>query len=125
MAIEILAAPNLRTSYMKIAERLKELDHDSLFLNFPENLKPLIRDLVKNRLSYRAFIEEIRKRKLVPEPIDGWRYTAEPLLKSLIEGEIAQIRSAALLLQGCEPQYDFCQYCWQDCIADVSGKYDR
>lgn len=83
MAIEILAAPNLRTSYMKTVGYLKEMDHDSLFLNFPENLEPLVRDLGENRLSYRVFIEEVRERKLLPEPINGWRYTAEPILKSL------------------------------------------
>ena len=47
MAIAILAAPNLRTSYVKIAERLKGLDYDALFLNLPENLEPLVRDLVE------------------------------------------------------------------------------
>jgi len=113
MAIAILAAPNLRTSYMKIAERLKGLYCDSLFLNFPENLEPLVRDLVENRLSYRAFIEEIRKRKLVPEPINGWRYTAEPLLKSLIE--------AKLLKSGLQ------LYCYKDVnhnmiSANIAGK---
>jgi len=83
MAIEILAAPNLRTSYMKMVKHLRELSYDSLLLNFPENLEPLVRELVENKLSYKAFIKEVRKQKLVPEPIDGWRYTAEPLLKSL------------------------------------------
>jgi len=61
MAIEILAAPNLGTSYMRMAKHLKELSYDSLLLNFPENLEPLVRELVENRLSYKAFIEEARE----------------------------------------------------------------
>jgi len=85
MAIEILVAPNLRTSYMKMVKHLRELSYDSLLLNFPENLEPLVREIVENRLCYKAFIEEVREQKLVPEPIDGWRYTAEPLLKSLAD----------------------------------------
>jgi len=93
VSIQVLATPNLRTSYMKVVDYLKRLSCEALFLNFPENLELLIRDLVKNRLSYRAFIEEVRERKLVPEPIEGWRYTAEPILKALAE---ARLRKAKL-----------------------------
>jgi len=113
MAIAILAAPNLRTSYVKIAERLKGLDYDALFLNLPENLEPLVRDLVEKRLSYGALIEEVRERKLVPEPVTGWRYTAEPLLKSLTG---AKLHKSGLEL-----------YCYKDVnyniiSASISGK---
>ena len=86
--IQVLATPNLRTSYTKVVNYLKELGCDALFLNLPENLELLVRDLVENRLSYRAFIEEVRERKLVPEPIEGWRYTAEPILKALAEAKL-------------------------------------
>jgi len=62
MAIEILAAPSLRTSYIKMVKRLKESSYDSLLLNFPENLDPLVKELVENRLSYKALIEEVREK---------------------------------------------------------------
>lgn len=104
MAIEILAAPNLRTSYMKTVERLKELNYDTLFLNLPENLEPLVRDLAQLRLPYKAFVGEVRQRTLVPWPINGWRYTAEPLLKSLAD------------LKSRKPELEIC--CYRDAYYD-------
>jgi hypothetical protein len=88
MTIEILVTPNLRTSHIKAANHLSELSYKTLFLNFSENLELLVRDLVENRLTYTNFIEIIRQRKLVPEPINGWKYTAEPILKSLTKAKL-------------------------------------
>jgi hypothetical protein len=86
VTIKILVVPNLRTSHMKAVRYLKEEPtYDKLFLDFPENLEPLVKALAKGELSYRDFFGEVRERRLVPEPIEGWRYTAEPLLKSMPE----------------------------------------
>jgi hypothetical protein len=85
MAIEILAAPGLRTSWTKVAVQLREADCDGLFLNFSKDLEGLVTELAEVRLSYEDFIEEAAEEKLVPEPLGAWVYTAEPILRSLGE----------------------------------------
>lgn len=83
MKVEIVAAPNLRISRMKVSRYLKETNYDTLLLDFPRNLENLTRELAGGELSYESFIEEVKERQLMPEPIESWTYTAEPLLRSL------------------------------------------
>ena len=85
MAIEILAAPSLRTSWKKMAAHLEKVSYDRLFLNFPQNLEGIITELSEGKLSYEDFIENIEEERLVPEPVGSWAYTAEPILRSLEE----------------------------------------
>jgi hypothetical protein len=83
MTIEILVAPNLRTSWIKVVKRLEKGDYDMLFLNFPKNLEDLIVELAYDKLPSQDLIEEVRDKGLLPEPIGAWSYTAEPLLEFL------------------------------------------
>jgi hypothetical protein len=83
MTIEVLVAPSLRISWMKMIAHLKKAKYDRLFLNFSQNLERLVTELSEGRLGFEVFIEKIMEQKLVPEPVGSWMYTAEPLLKSL------------------------------------------
>jgi len=85
MTIEILVAPSLRISWIKMVAHLKKANYDRLFLNFPQNLEHLVTKLSQGRLAYEDFIDKVREEKLVPEPMGSWMYTAEPVLKSLKE----------------------------------------
>jgi hypothetical protein len=83
MTIEVLVAPSLRLSWMKMVAYLKRAKYDRLFLNFSRNLEHLVTELSEGRLAFEDFSEKIVEEKLVPEPVGSWMYTAEPVLKSL------------------------------------------
>lgn len=83
--IKILAAPNLKISWMKMRSYLRGANYDSLFLNFPQNLENLIVELSNGKLTLEDFIDIVKERKMLPEPVGSWIYVVEPILKSLRE----------------------------------------
>lgn len=81
--IEILVVPDLYTSYRKSVEHLEESSYRDLFLNQPRDLEQHLSAVARNKLTYGDLIHKIMEEELIAEPIDGWRYPVEPLLKSL------------------------------------------
>ena len=83
--IEVLPLPNLKIFSIKASAYLMERLglYETLFLDFPKEMEFLIEDLAGGRLTYEEFMDEVGFRRLIPEPMGSWEYTAEPLLKIL------------------------------------------
>ncbi|RLI05730.1 hypothetical protein DRO26_01405 [Candidatus Bathyarchaeota archaeon] len=80
--IFILAFPKLRSSYVKAAQTLKKKSCEALFLMFSRWLEEPVRVLAEG-LPYKYVMDEVKKQKLIPEPVGAWEYYAEPILKTL------------------------------------------
>lgn len=80
--IDLIVVPDLYTSYRQLATYLEQRDYTDFFLSQPMHLEDFLLDLAQG-MSYREFINRIRSQKLIPEPVNSWRYPLEPLLTSL------------------------------------------
>lgn len=80
--IELVIVPDLYTSYGKLTTYLEKRDYTDLFINQPIHLQKYISKLIVGA-SYREIINRIRAQKLIPEPVNSWRYPLEPLLTAL------------------------------------------
>lgn len=80
----LIIKPPTRTSSIKLAGYLKSQKFEALFLNLPRSLDEPVAEYVMG-MQYEDFIEEIRRRKLLPEPVESWLKEYEPLLRSLRE----------------------------------------
>ena len=83
--IIILLSPNLKIFSMKCAAYLMERLglYETLFLNIPKEMERFVSDLAEGLLSYELFMHDISTERLIPEPVESWEYTAEPLLRIL------------------------------------------
>jgi len=127
---EILVTPDLKTSRLKAVRHLEERhDYDTLLLDFPTRLQPYVDALAQGSLSYGDFLEEIRRKNIIPEPIGAWIYTAEPVLRAI--RTMKRPRSNINIL--C---YSDSEYFWHSaqsgteiaCLilrASITGKIDR
>jgi len=82
LEITVLAAPRLRSSHVMLADHMLQTRYDAVFLMFSRELEEFVRTLAEG-FTYNRVIDEIRKLKLVPEPVGAWEYYAEPILKTL------------------------------------------
>ena len=85
MMIQLLLSPNLRTSNMKLADLLQQTvaRFGSLFLDFPREMSGLINDLAVENISYDELLDEVRRSRLIPEPVASFEYAAKPVLSAL------------------------------------------
>ena len=83
--IEVLLLPNLKIFAVRASSYLMERweFYDTLFLNFPREMEILVADLAEGRRTYESLIDEVSYSGIIPEPVEAWEYTAEPLLKVL------------------------------------------
>ncbi|MDJ0270427.1 MAG: hypothetical protein NXY59_07780 [Aigarchaeota archaeon] len=79
----ILVKPPLKKSSEKAARMLNR-DCEALFLNLPKSIDHLVAEIPVG-LDYRELVEEARKRKLLPEPVEAWLKDSEPILRKLKE----------------------------------------
>ncbi|MEM2910742.1 MAG: hypothetical protein QXO01_06745 [Nitrososphaerota archaeon] len=79
----IIKSPTVASS-VEAATYLKSQKFESLFLNLPRSLDELVAEYVMG-MRYEDLVEEVRKRKLLPEPVESWLREHEPLLKNLRE----------------------------------------
>lgn len=83
-SMEILITPDLRSSASKAAAHIEHnYGFETLLIDFPRSLHKHIKRLAEGELSQRELMREARERELIPEPIGGWAYTAEPILRTL------------------------------------------
>ncbi|MFW6117765.1 MAG: hypothetical protein ACOC6G_04185 [Thermoproteota archaeon] len=80
--IDLIIVPDLYTSYRQLTTYLEQEDYTDFFLSQPMHLEDYLLDLTQG-MGYREFINRIRSQKLIPEPVNSWRYPLEPLLTSL------------------------------------------
>ncbi len=79
----IIKSPTVASS-VKVVAYLKSQKFESLFLNLPRSLDELVAEYVMG-MKYEDLVEEVRRRRLLPEPVESWLKEYEPLLKSLKE----------------------------------------
>jgi len=79
----IIKSPTVVSS-ISVASYLKSQKFESLFLNLPRSLDELVAEYLME-MKYEDFVEEVRKRKLLPEPVESWLKEYEPLLRNLRE----------------------------------------
>jgi hypothetical protein len=83
-SIRVFFKPGLRGSSLKLVRSLGEqLGVDALFLDLPRSLEAIIRGLEEGDMSYEEALREMERRRLLPEPINSWIYTHEPLIRGL------------------------------------------
>ncbi|MEM2092167.1 MAG: hypothetical protein QXR59_02640 [Candidatus Bathyarchaeia archaeon] len=74
--------PNLRTASEVVAESLKKVDFDILYLNIQRGLDHLIEDLALGA-PYEQFIEEVKRLDILREPISSWERPLKPILLTI------------------------------------------
>jgi len=77
-----VTAPELRDFSVKIANYLQKAGYDGLFLPFSKELKEYLAQFGEG-IPYDYVMNELKKSKLLPEPIKAWEYSAEPILRAL------------------------------------------
>jgi hypothetical protein len=82
MKIDIFAVPKLKSAAMEVVEHLEEGGYDALFLPFSRSLEVYARELAEGA-PYKYFIEELKRLKLISEPVGSWEYFSEPILRAL------------------------------------------
>lgn len=82
--VEIILVPELRSSAVN-AVRLVDSrsDLDVLLIDFPETLEDEVNKLAEYQITYEQLIRTVRNRRIMPEPLESWTYTAEPILRAL------------------------------------------
>jgi len=80
----LIIKPPTVSSSVKVAEYLKSQKFESLFLNLPRSLDGLVAEYMMG-MKYEDLVEEVRRRKLLPEPVESWLREYEPLLRNLRE----------------------------------------
>ena len=91
--IHIIAIPGFKTACLKALKILLNLVPriDCLFLDLPKELESDLRYFINGDLSYDGLVGEIRKRKIMPEPLSSWEYAH----RSVIEFRPEVLRSSA------------------------------
>lgn len=82
--LELIIKSPVAASSVRVASYLKSQKFESLFLSLPRGLDELVAEYVMG-MRYEDFVEEVRKRKLLPEPVESWLKEYEPLLRNLRE----------------------------------------
>ncbi|MGQ9543325.1 MAG: hypothetical protein ACUVTM_04465 [Candidatus Bathyarchaeia archaeon] len=83
-SLKIIMVPNLKSSSIKAVRMIQAEAHiERVFLPEPKKLESHIRAYVKGGITYRDFIGRVKDLKLVPEPLNCWLYTFEPILMGL------------------------------------------
>lgn len=83
-SVEIILLPDLRSSAMSAVNLLhSRIDLELLLLDFPETLEDEVNRLAKYQITYGELIREIKQKRILPEPLESWTYTAEPILRAL------------------------------------------
>ncbi|MFB0568049.1 MAG: hypothetical protein ACETV0_00280 [Nitrososphaeria archaeon] len=91
MVISVFVLPDLRRTAEKAARIVARLRPDLVLLNLPRNMNDLIARLAGTE-SLDDFKEDIRRYRLMPEPLDAWMYSFEPLLRMIGEaGEMLRV----------------------------------
>jgi len=80
----LIIKPPTAVSSVSVANYLRSQKFESLFLNLPRSLDELVAEYLME-MRYEDFVEEVRKRKLLPEPVESWLKEYEPLLRNLRE----------------------------------------
>jgi len=82
--VEIILVPDLRSSAINAVGLLHSRpDLDVLLLDFPETLGHEVNKLAEYQITYEQLIRTIREKRILPEPLESWTYTAEPILRAL------------------------------------------
>jgi len=81
--IDVLIVPSLQSSAKKAAEIILNSNYDSVFLNFPKNLQPLVLECASRRLTPQEVQKRIEAERLIPEPVGSWFYLNLPLLEAI------------------------------------------
>lgn len=84
MVISIFVLPDLRRTAEKAARMMTDIRPDLLLLNLPRSMNDLIARLAGTG-SLDDFREDIRRYRLMPEPLGAWMYSIEPLLRMIGE----------------------------------------
>jgi hypothetical protein len=85
MSLLLVLSPNLKTSSMKASRLLAELGvrFETLLLNLPVEMEEELMELARGSLSADEFVDEARRRRVIPEPVGAWEYSARPMLEAL------------------------------------------
>ena len=91
MSLLLVLSPNLKTSSMKASRLLEDIGvrFETLLLNLPVEMEEELMELARGSLSADEFVDEARRRRVIPEPVGAWEYSARPILEALprIEGK--------------------------------------
>ena len=108
MSLLLVLSPNLKTSSMKTSRLLEVVGacFDTLLLNLPLEMEEELIRLVSGSMSIDEFVEEARRRHLMPEPIGMWEYSIRPILEALprlddmFQHDISQFLQYPLFIPG-------------------------
>jgi len=82
--LEIILVPDLRSSAINAVRLLHgKTDLEVLLLDFPETLEHEVNRLAEYEITYEQLIRTIKQERILPEPLESWTYTAEPILRAL------------------------------------------
>ncbi|HIQ29058.1 MAG TPA: hypothetical protein EYH45_00675 [Candidatus Caldiarchaeum subterraneum] len=81
--IGFIIRPPLPKSGKEAARHIRE-DYEALFLNLPKTIDHLVAEIPYG-LEYEQLVEEIRRKKLLPEPVEAWLKDSKPILQRLKE----------------------------------------
>lgn len=74
--------PNLRAASERVAESLKNVDFNILYLNIQRGLDHLVEDLALGA-PYEQFIEEVKRLNILRESISSWERPLKPILLAI------------------------------------------
>ena len=123
MSVEILAAPELKVPREKVAQHLRKEKSGHIFLRFPRTMEEYTAQF-REGLPYDYVMEELRKSKIIPEPIKAWEYSAEPLLKVLPQIEETEIHCYGDSLYTQEGIKNLIEVATLSLISSITGKVD-
>ena len=78
-----LVKPPLPKSSKEAAKHIHG-DYEALFLNLPKTIDHLVAEIPYG-LEYEQLVEEVRRKKLLPEPVEAWLKDSKPILQKLKE----------------------------------------
>jgi len=82
--VDIILIPDLRGSAINAVDLLhSRSDLEALLLDFPETLEDEVNRLAEYRITYGELMRTIKEKRILPEPLESWTYTAEPILRAL------------------------------------------
>jgi len=81
--VEIILVADLRSSAIKAVGLLHSRPDLDVLLDFPETLEHEVNKLAGYQITYEQLIRTIREKRILPEPLESWTYTAEPILRAL------------------------------------------
>ena len=85
MSLFLVLSPNLKTSSMKTTQLLQDIGarFETLLLNLPIEMEKELIELSSGSMSTDDFVDEAKRRRLIPEPIGAWEYSERPMLEAL------------------------------------------